>query len=146
MKGTPDDMLAVAKRLGVCEVATSSRNWSTLHDANLILLATMPPVLAKMGHLLHGFLDEAFKAATFDPMEAENPDWVCVVRLDAPTFISLVACIDKVQALHGEGRLELIGPDGAADMMLNQMTTARVSFYEYLRSRQVGAEILLGDE
>ncbi len=142
MRGSDEDLITVAQRLGTCEIATSSRNWSTLHSATIMVIATMPPLLLEVGQRGHRALDEAFNVATPNPMEAENPDQVCVVNMAASFLLPLVACIDRVLRMHRSGNITLIGEEGQAEEMIANMHGARASFYEYLRSRDVGAEIL----
>lgn len=146
MNGTPDQMVAVVLALGECEIATSSRNWSTLHDTSVIVIATMPPVIATVGQRIHAHLDAAFHAATPNPMDGCEPDQVCVVSLPASVLLPLLSCFDRVRRLQAKGELLLVGADGEAERLNEQIVGARASFYEYLRSRDVGAEVLFGEE
>lgn len=146
MKGSTIEMLTVARRLGECDVVTSVRNWSTLHDCLLITMAFMPPALVPLGKVAHRDLDLLFDAACPNPLEAENPDAVCMVRITGSALLSLVACIDKAHDLVEGGEVLLLGMERTPQEMKAQISGAAASFQEYLRSRDVGAEILFGRE
>lgn len=142
MKGSIEEMEAVAQRLGDCEIATSSANWSALHDAVVITVASMPPPLAEYGQESHALLDLAFRAATPNPMDAQDSNQVCVVTMPGNMFLGLLACIDKVESLQNTGVVQMIGERDQVERLNEQLAAAQASFYEYLRSRDVGAEVL----
>lgn len=146
MRGSTSDMFRIARLLGECEIATSARNWDTMHSAVVITTALAPAALSAIGERVHHELDRAFRAAQNNPMEAPSPGSICVVTVRGPMLLTLITCIDKILESQQSGEIKVETDKSSAAEHLAFLRGARASFYEYLRSREVGAEVLFEEE
>jgi len=137
------DMIALAERIGDCEITTTAKNWFALHAAHEIAVARMTdPELLHVGHTLHKMLDNCLFAQVPSITEREPDDLLYTVTIPGEVLIPVTASLAALASGIKAGKVIIAGED-----YLNAATvlTAVASFRTWLEDSDPEAETLLAE-